>query len=139
MFPRVFTCEKTKGCKYNTTDKFNFERHVTRCGIFNVQQLICKQKSYGDDNSTLREMVDLEIVPLEALTYRNFFLATFDIETIEQKNIGCRPMRGMETNANLKLLSIAVGSNIPETNSKCWVRKSMEPREKTRLIRNFVG
>jgi hypothetical protein len=139
LLPKQFTCEKTKGCSYTTTTKHHFERHLKICGIYNVKQIICKQEGYGDDKSTLKELVQLKIVPRSALFYRNFYLGTFDIETIEEKLISCRPTRGMETKANLKLLSIAVGSNIPQASSKCWVRKSMEPSEESRLVRKFIG
>ena len=139
LLPQIFLCEKTKGCSYTTPVKQNFEKHQKVCGIFNVKQIICHQKSYGDDKSTLKELVVLKLIPREALSYRNFLLATFDIETIEEKIQGCQPIRGMNTEANLKLLSIAVGSNIPETNSKCWVRNSMNPMEEKRLIVKFVA
>ena len=40
--------------------------------------------------------------------------------------------------ANLKLLSIALGSNLPEFESKCWIRKSSDPDDELNLVRKFV-
>ena len=39
---------------------------------------------------------------------------------------------------NLKLLSIAIGSNIPGYKSKCWIRKSSEPDAEIALVKKFV-
>ena len=138
LLPKQYICSKTQNCKYSTFDFFNFKRHGIKCGISNVQQITCKQISYGNEKNVIQEMVNEKILPEEALSYRNFQMATFDIETIEQKIIGCEKKRGMNVKANLKLLSLAVGSNIPNQSPKCWVRKSMEPSEEKRLISDFI-
>ena len=136
--PKLLTCNKLKACKFSTYHRSNFIRHTERCGIFNVKQIKCKQTAYGNDDSILKQMVVKGIIPPEALTYRNNFHATFDLETLEVKIQGCSPKLGMTTNANLKLLSIAVGSNCPDYEAKCWVRKTMDPTEETRLIKCFI-
>ena len=45
---------------------------------------------------------------------------------------------GMTTEANLKFLSIAVGSNLPNFTPKCWVRRNLSPKEEKRVIRVFI-
>jgi hypothetical protein len=139
LLPQRHFCSKTTGCKYNTLIKRDFIVHNRSCGVSNIQQCENKQESYGNDKSRIKKMVSLKIIPEEALSYRNFMLATWDIETIEEKIVGCDKERGMETEANLKLLSLAVGSNIPGKNAKCWVRKSMDSGEEKTIIKSFVA
>ena len=138
LLPKRYICDKTPGCKYNTMNKQTFTKHQRTCGISNIQQVKNKQESYGDDKSVIKEMISLKLIPEEALSYRNFMLATWDIETIEEKISLCDKKRGMVTQANLKLLSLAVGSNIPGQTTKCWVRKSMESGEETKIICAFI-
>ena len=138
LLPTKYVCRKTKGCNYVTYKSFNYARHQKTCGKTNVQTIEHKQVSYGMDNTTLRKMVDENILPEAALDYRNYDLATFDIETIEAPMDLCPREHGMETNANLKLLSIAVGSNIADYEPKCWIRKSLDPSEEKRLIKSFL-
>ena len=45
----------------------------------------------------------------------------------------------MYTVADLKLLSLAVGSNLPGYTPRCWVRDSMEPEEEASIISKFVA
>ena len=97
LLPRLYVCEKTKGCKYSTYRTHNFERHQAICGISNVKKIRCKQQSYGNNYDTLKEMADKFIVPVEALSYRNNILATFDLETIEEPLISCAPKIGKIT------------------------------------------
>ena len=138
LLPKEYICTKLPKCKYSTFDLFNFKRHNLKCGISNVQQIQCKQISYGEDINILRDMITNDIIPEEAINYRNFQMATFDIETIEEKIRGCDKNRGMNVKANLKLLSLAVGSNIPNQSPKCWIRNSMESSEEKRLIYKFI-
>jgi hypothetical protein len=138
LLPRYYVCDKTFGCKYGTFVKRDFTGHNRTCGIFNVQKNNNKQQSYGDDKSKIKEMVALNLIPKEALAYRDFTLATWDIETIEQKITLCNKKRGMETEAHLQLLSLAVGSNIPGQTAKCWVRKSLDSGEEKRIVKYFV-
>jgi len=136
--PKLYICKQLKNCKYSTTHKGHFMEHEEICKNYNTQKIQCLQVAYGSEDYALQEMVSENIVPEEALTYRNRFLATFDLETLETKISKCNPARGMVSEANLKLLSIAVGSNMPGYIPKCWVRKSSDPSEEARLVKNFV-
>ena len=138
LLPKLYTCDIIFGCKFTTSDQFNFKRHQKTCGTFNVKKIKCKQSCFGKDNSVLTEMVNNGIIPPEALLYTNFTMATFDIETIELSVTSCAPYRGMTTEANLKLLSLAVGSNLPDYKPKCWIRRSMDSNEEERIIKNFL-
>ena len=139
LLPKLYVCTKTKKCKYDTYDKFSFTRHLQTCGISNVKVVECQQWAYGNDESVVAEMVKMEIVPPEALNYRNNLLCTWDIETMERKTGNFAPEMGMVTEATHSLLSLAVGSNLPNYKPKCWIRRSSCPSEETRIIKNFVN
>ena len=139
LLPKEFICTKTKNCHFSTFHYFNYQRHIAKCGINNVKTIRCTQTTYGDDYNILKEMAADNFIPYEAIEYRNFALSTYDIETIEEPIHNCAPDRGMIKEATHKLLSIAVGSNIPGVETKCWVRKNMNPSEENRLISKFVN
>ena len=138
LLPKVFTCHQMKQCKFTTSRKDKIERHEKGCRKFNTKHITCKQRAYGDDADVVREMVDNDILPKEAISYRSSFLATFDLETIEEKYDTCLPENGLMIDANLRLLSIAVGSTMEGYEPKCWVRKSSNPAEEARLVKAFL-
>ena len=139
LLPKRYVCTKIKNCRYETHSLQTFQRHQKICGHFNVQKITAKQTFYGGENSVLRQMADQGYIPMEAVDYENYILASFDIETIEQKFSVCAPERGMVTDANLNLLSLAVGSNIENYEPKCWVRSSMDSNEEKKIIAKFVS
>ena len=113
--PKLLKCTVLKNCAYETYHKSNFVRHCKKCEQIGQKQIICRQRSYGDEKTVISEMVEDRILPVEMLKYRNYYHATFDIETIENKIHTCQPARGTTTDANLVLLSIAIGSNLAES------------------------
>ena len=123
LLPKLLECSITPGCRYSTYKTSDFNKHQKICGKSNVQIIKCKQVTYGDNRSVLQEMVKKEIVPPEALLFRNNKMATWDIETLEVPIEGCNPKHGLITKANLNLLSIALASNLPGHRAKCWVCK----------------
>ena len=72
------------------------------------------------------------------MTFRNYELAVWDLETFEEKSGLEAPSHGLVTEATLHLLSVAVGSNIQGVESKCWIRKSSAPEDGAKLIKNMV-
>ena len=138
LLPKVYVCEQMKSCKFSTKNYEHFERHSKICIRYNTKRITCKQKAYGDNSDVIAEMVDLKIIPDEALNFRNNFIVTFDLETIEQKFDFAAPERGLVTEANLLLLSIAIGSNLEGYLPKCWVRKTSDASEEIRLVKAFL-
>lgn len=136
--PVLFHCHVMPKCGYTTHDKRNFNKHTLKCARISQKKITCKQVSYGDDRSTLKQMVDEKILPSDVLTYRNYAMATYDIETIERRFTQCAPDRGTVTEADLLLLSIACGSNLPNYEPKCWIRKSSDPADEKPLIKKFL-
>ena len=128
-----FVCDVTKNCKYSTPKRSHYERHRRLCKNFNTQKIIYKQRTFGERLNILEEMIDKNIIPWYARDYQNDFIATFDCETIEEKIEGPENRVGMTEKASLNLLSIAVGSNCDEIESKCWIRKTSAPEEEERI------
>lgn len=71
-------------------------------------------------------MIEKDIIPWYSRDYQNEIIATFDCETFEDKIQGPQADKGLTYKAHLKLLSIAVGSNL-EIEPRCWIRKSSDP------------
>ena len=138
LLPRRFTCSKTKNCRYETSSTQRFEKHQKICGIKNIQNITSTQTFYGGDDSVLKQIADAGFIPMEAAEYENYILASFDIETIEEKFEQCLPEKGLTTVARLKLLSLAVGSNLDGYTPKCWVRKNMNEEEELKIIAKFI-
>jgi len=139
LLPKIYTCNVTVSCKYQTLDWSNWDKHVKICAKSSEQNIKCKQRGYGGSDKVIQEMIQCEILPKEAIHFENKYLATWDIETMEQTYDICQPSRGTVTEAKLNLLSLAVGSNIPGSKAKCWIRRNSDAMEELRLIKNFVA
>ena len=138
LLPRVYVCKEMKTCKFRSVKKYDYERHREICVKYNTKTITCKQVAYGGNTDVILDLVNQKIIPKEALAYRNNFIVTFDLETIEQKFDLAMPQKGLVTEANLLLLSIAVGCNLPGYSPKCWIRKSSDPQEESRLTKLFL-
>ena len=138
LIPKKFICDVQPKCKLVFKCKQNLEKHREKCLELSTKQIICKEKAYGDDKSVPRSMVEEGYAPESLLNYRDFHLATWDIETFEEKTFLEIPENGLVAEADLRLLSIAVGSNIPGFEPKCWVRRSSEPEAAQEILESFV-
>ena len=138
LIPKKFICNVHPKCKLTFTCKQNLENHQKKCLELSTKKIICKEKAYGDDKSIAAEIVEDGFAPEEFKEYRDFHLASFDIETIEEKTFLEVPENGLVAEADLRLLSIALGSNIPGFSEKCWIRKTSQPEDARTIIEKFV-
>ena len=138
LIPKKFICDVHSKCKLTFTCKQNWEKHRKKCLELSTKQIICKEKAYGDDKNIAVEIVDDGFAPEEFKEYRDFYLGSFDIETLEEKTFLEVPENGLVAEADLRLLSIALGSNIPGFTEKCWIRKSSQPEEARTIVEKFV-
>ena len=139
LIPKKFICDVQPKCKKVFTCQRNLENHRKKCLELSTKKITCKEKAYGDDSTLQQKMVEDGFAPKEFLDYHDFYLATWDIETYEEKTFLDVPDKGMVAEADLRLLSIALGTNIPGFSPKCWVRKSSEPEEARIIIEKFVA
>ena len=119
--PKRFICKNTINCRYETDRVYDYHRHIAICGG-PAQVFTCKQTVYGNQSPVMRKMIEMNLLPLSALDFTSPIIASYDIETMEVPIDFCRPQTGTVTNAYLKLLSIAIGSNIQNYKPKCWIR-----------------
>ena len=82
--------------------------------------------------------VRIGIIPPRYEKYRQNFMCVFDIECLESEYEGKR--EGMDANIIMeqKLVSLAVGSNIPGTTPAFFCRKSSHPEAQQTVIDSFV-
>jgi len=80
----------------------------------------------------------LGIIPQEYANYRQHYMCVFDIECLETEYQGKK--EGMDQNIEMeqKLVSLAVGSNIPGTTPSFFCRESSKPEAGQAVIDQFV-
>ena len=126
---------KIFNCYMKFDRKTNFDRHVESCqeGV----KITTKQKSFGENKSHLERAVELGYLPEKLKDFRLKFISVFDIETMEinsRKEISTRTL----IEAQHKLLSLAVSTNIPMKPDKFFCRTSSEPEAEQDLVNRFV-
>ena len=72
-------CSSTENCTYFSKQD-NIRRHEKLCS--GEVQVKDKQIAYGKNTSVIKRLVQMKILPEEALGYRKRFIVTYDIETI---------------------------------------------------------
>ena len=82
--------------------------------------------------------VRLGYLPTEAANFQQKYLCTFDIESLEYKYDGDMPGTSTTIEMLQRLVSLAVGSNIPNTNPKFFCRSSSHPSTEKVIIDQFV-
>ena len=141
---KIICKEKTQSRKEFRQDHLTFEFvkiffQFINSSVLQVWLKICNSyKAYGDNSSKAKEIVEDGFAPEEFINFRDFFLAVWDIETFEEKTYLPPVEHGMVAEADLKLLSIGLGSNLPGFKPKCWVRKSSDPDAADEIIKQFV-
>ena len=84
------------------------------------------------------ELIDSGRLPSSLRQYRQHYLATFDIETLEEKHQRDCSEIGTVTEAILKVVSIGVSSNIPGYGDKFFCRASSASKDGFDLVNNFL-
>ena len=129
----IFRCEKYPGkCLYQTVHDETFKRHVKACT--DQTTINSKCRSYGEPNNSLEMAIDHGILPAHFRNFRQKYLATFDLETLEQD-----PESFVEgQQAVHKVASIALGSNLPGTTDRVFIRDSSEPEDGQKMVDDFL-
>ena len=99
---------------------------------------ISKQKMYGEQIGVIEELIELKILTSEAKNYRNKYFAVYDIETIETKSDVSDTFH-TEYKQRLKLITIAISSNIENYKPKVRVRDDMNPASEEKIIEQFIN
>ena len=124
-------CSKSEKCQYSGRDLAILRKHEAICT--DQQVTIEKQVQYGDDKTVIRRLVELELLPSEALNYRKTFITAYDIESLEDLT-GVSEMKNVE--AVHRLASIAVSTNYGH--SRCFVRDDSSHESAVRMVDEFL-
>ena len=130
-----YKCSKEM-CFYRCKTKRDMERHDTEDhGKPKVKSV---QKQRGNPESLLEFGVRKGFIPAENGNFQQKFIVTFDIECLECPYTGNRD--GMDENIEMaqKIVSLAVGSNIPNTSPKFFCRSSSAPETEEELMQEFI-
>ena len=129
---RSFKC---RSCQMIFDLKRNREQHEKTCSV--VKPVKTRQKALGDNENELIKLVKTGYLPEKFLNYRQKWFVVFDIETLETKTEEAVSDYTVKE-ATHKLASLAMGSNIPGSETKFMLRQSSEPIAEQMLIDNFV-
>ena len=134
LFNKVYKCH-IKKCYYETKKKSDISRHITAA---HEKKISSKQEKKGDPESMLQFGVRKGIIPPQYSNFRQRFLAVFDIEALEQEFLGKK--EGMDRSIEMiqKVVSLAVGTNIPGSEPTFFCRTSSQPEAEEELIRKFI-
>nr|AAT47865.1 hypothetical protein 008-24 [Oikopleura dioica] len=130
--PRNHHCPN-EGCYFEFSIPSGMERHLKTCSN-KVTSVTAKQKSYGLRDDIIMQLVNEQILPKEALSYRIDRFVCFDIETLEKKVDTRTP--ATELHASHHLLSIAIGTNFGF--EKVFVRENSSAEAARQLVQDFV-
>ena len=135
LLDTIYTCSK-EGCFYHARTKYDVERHDKE--LHGEPKIVSVQKQRGNPESMLEYGVRMGYVPTEGLNYRQRLLCTMDIESLEVDFEGKKEGRDRNIIKAQKLVSLAVGTNIPNMAPRFFCRESSKPEAEEDLIENFL-
>ena len=135
LFVNLHKCT-TKGCGFADFKKFVVVRHQKSCT--SEYEVTTKQLCYGNPESMLEKGIRLGYLPKECKNFRQKYLATFDIECLETDFDGDRLGMAVNIEKCQKLVSIAVGSNLPGSKSQFFCRTSSHFSTEQILVDEFL-
>ena len=130
---KIFRCDKLPGkCLYKTTEETTFRRHFKSCT--DQTKINSKSRSYGQPSNNLQMAIDHGILPIHFRNFRQKYLATFDLETLEQN-----PESFIEgQQAVHRVASIAMATNLPDTKNRFFIRDSSDPEDGQKMVDEFL-
>ena len=136
LITQNFRCSKTIGCFFTSDDKTMITRHESSCSI--THKITSKQRCYGNPESMLEYGVKMGYIPPAAANFQQKYFACFDIETFDSEYIGTQVGSSTTLERFQKIISIAIGSNMPGTKPIFLIRKSSKPEAEQVLVNDFV-
>ena len=132
---RQFKCP-TKNCYFKNFRKDVVNRHIKSCA--GDKDIKTKSITYGNPESMLERGVRLGYLPASAVKFRQQYLVTFDIECLETDYDGDKVGMAANIEKYQKIVSLAVGSNLPNTQPQFFCRSSSDPSTEQILIDQFL-
>ena len=135
LFLTVYKCQTLK-CSFESLHKRDFNTHQKQCD--GKTRITSKQVAYGDPETLLEFGVRMNFLPEEARHFRQRYIVTFDIECLESDFEGDRIGLARYIEKRQKLISLAIGSNLPGTSPKFFCRRNSQPETEQEIIKEFL-
>ena len=128
---KIAMCQKTSSCSYQTKKSSHMKRHEHTCT--DIQTIVEQQVAYGTDQTPILRLIELKLLPMEALSFRKTFFTTYDIESLENsENISeLKNVVGIQ-----QIVSIAVSTN--QNHSRCFIREDSTHESAINLMNSFL-
>ena len=136
LIVQEYSCE-TEGCFFTSDEKRRVDTHQITCS--DEQIIVTNQKSFGDPENLLEYGVREGYIPLEMIDYRQSYIVTFDIECLETRVEGDKIGCSTTVECNQKIVSLAIGSNLPGISPTFLCRRSSDPEAEQELMDNFLS
>ena len=135
LFDTYYHCSKDT-CYYRCKTKTDMVRHDTE--DHGEAKIKSAQKQRGNPESLLELGVRKGFIPKEFENFKQKYIVTFDIECLESEYQGKKEGMDRDIVMAQKIISLAVGSNIPGTQPKFFCRSSSAPEAEEELIQEFI-
>mgnify|MGYP000549488596 CR=1 FL=1 len=135
LFDTFYKCPK-EGCYYHAKTKHDVKRHNKE--DHGEAKVVSVQKERGNPETLLEFGARKGFIPEQYKDFSQRYIATFDIECLEVAYEGKREGRDVDIEMAQKIVSVAVGSNIPNTSPQFFCRASSQPKDEEELIEQFV-
>ena len=137
---KMYICDQHPKCKFKTERYHNFTRHREKCWNISTQKIVSRQKIYGDNRGDIEQLIELGYLPSEAVTYRQKYIFSFDIECLitdrdPDENEYFQPLTWGGVH---HVVSIAIASNIPDFKTKCFRRQSSNASDGVIMVNAFM-
>ena len=134
-------CQATELCGFAPKTEYHLKRHEDTCT--DETTVHSKQTCYGEPKQIMKEIVSYGVLDELFLEYRQEFLAAFDLETLETKNIDLQDSDTV-TDAFLGLASIAIATNLTDISDEtfpdqCYVRVDDSHQSIQDICDKFLG
>ena len=130
---KIYRCKQLPGkCLYHTTEQTNYNDHIRTCT--DQTKITAKRRTYGPSNDALSQAISHGILPSSFKDYRQKYLATWDIETLEASTEGLTSIQ----QAIQRIASVAVASNLPNQSEEFFIRESSKPDDGQKLVDRFL-
>ena len=133
---RKSVCCRNEGCYYSTDERKDLNQHSKICT--SDQVITTHQSVYGNPELELEKAIRLKYLPDIARSYRQKMISVFDIETFEDRNVDAASTNNTNLEANHRLVSIALGGNVPGSQNTFLIRESSAPESEQKLICSFI-
>ena len=128
----IYRCKQLPGkCLYHTTEQTNYNDHIQSCT--DQTKITSKRRTYGPSDDALSLAIDHGIIPVSFEDYRQKYLCTWDIETLEVESDLTSIQQAIQ-----KIVSVGVASNLPNQKDQFFIRKSSKPEDGQQVVDRFL-